>query len=456
MPSWTAWARASTATSRTFVLRGPPGAGARRLAAELAQLVSRQGAPVEHLTAAADHMAALESATLTVVDACCVGRRPPRTSPARTGPRLVLVLHAPPRAALPTRSTLPASRDEDAVREVLASYLPTAASTDSTTTPSATSCAPPRRARPGPRGGTGRGPRVGPASAWGSGANAPPASTTALTEARESLVEGVEEYRTQSEKAVPVDPDVCPWKGLRRLRGPRRAVVRGAGAAGGRAPGQARVRPAPGRRRSVGQRQVVLGARGPAGVAGVRGSPGQRGLDAAGDAARASSPARAARVALRGRDSNRDEVADLLERLVARRRDGDAGTVLVVDQLEEVWTTCTDPAERRRSSMRCPTSWSPGLAPCRLVLAVRADYLGRAGRPPRPHRCDGRRHRAGRGTDRGRGAPRGRATRRARRARPRHRARGRHRRGRRAGARAAARCSPPPWPSCGSSARAAG
>ena len=63
-------------------------------------------------------------------------------------------------------------------------------------------------------------------------------------------------------------------------------------------------------------------------------------------------------------------------------KDGDGDTWLIVDQFEELYTLCHDPAERDQFIDRLLTATDPG---CRLrvVIAVRADFLGRCAQHPR-------------------------------------------------------------------------
>ena len=63
-----------------------------------------------------------------------------------------------------------------------------------------------------------------------------------------------------------------------------------------------------------------------------------------------------------------------LNLMMPSRRDGD--TVVVIDQFEELFTLCTDPAERSAFIDLLLTSGEPD-SRLRVVLAVRADFLGR-------------------------------------------------------------------------------
>jgi hypothetical protein len=51
-------------------------------------------------------------------------------------------------------------------------------------------------------------------------------------------------------------------------------------------------------------------------------------------------------------------------------------TVVVVDQFEELFTACRDEAERERFVASLVRLLEPESAPVRVVLTIRADYLG--------------------------------------------------------------------------------
>ncbi|MDN3059811.1 hypothetical protein PH213_35880 [Streptomyces sp. SRF1] len=57
-------------------------------------------------------------------------------------------------------------------------------------------------------------------------------------------------------------------------------------------------------------------------------------------------------------------------------KDGDGDTVVVVDQFEETFTLCADPAERTAFTDLLRTAREPG-SRLRVIIAVRADFLGR-------------------------------------------------------------------------------
>jgi WD40 repeat protein len=67
------------------------------------------------------------------------------------------------------------------------------------------------------------------------------------------------------------------------------------------------------------------------------------------------------------------------QRLVPKDADGD--TWLVVDQFEEVYTLCADPAERDRF-IDCLLAATDPASRLRVVIAVRADFLGRCAEHP--------------------------------------------------------------------------
>ncbi|MGY0055009.1 nSTAND1 domain-containing NTPase [Streptomyces sp. LZ34] len=62
-------------------------------------------------------------------------------------------------------------------------------------------------------------------------------------------------------------------------------------------------------------------------------------------------------------------------------KDGDGDTWLIVDQFEELYTLCHDPDERDQFIDRLLTATDPG-SRLRVVIAVRADFLGRCAEHP--------------------------------------------------------------------------
>jgi WD40 repeat protein len=62
--------------------------------------------------------------------------------------------------------------------------------------------------------------------------------------------------------------------------------------------------------------------------------------------------------------------------------DGDGDTWLIVDQFEELYTLCTDPGERDQF-IDCLLAATDSVSRLRVVIAVRADFLGRCAAHPR-------------------------------------------------------------------------
>jgi DNA-binding SARP family transcriptional activator/WD40 repeat protein len=86
-----------------------------------------------------------------------------------------------------------------------------------------------------------------------------------------------------------------------------------------------------------------------------------------------------ARVVLGAR---RPDVGEILERLVRSGDDAAGRTVLVVDQLEEVWTACDDDGEQQAFLDALAGLVADGGSPVVLVLVVRADFLDRLADQP--------------------------------------------------------------------------
>jgi WD40 repeat protein/DNA-binding SARP family transcriptional activator len=363
-----AWETARTGSPRTVVLRGPPGAGARRLAAELADIVVGQGYLVEYSPAPAGPLPPTTVPILTVVDG-------PAAPQPGTGCRLLVVLHGRAGAAPPDAVGLDLPPLEaHHIRAVLDSYLPSPVDDETV-----------RRVRQDTGGIPGRVHDAGLALARrrihdrvSVAADRTTRMQTALVAARESLADGVAEFGGHLDRARLVRADVCPWKGLVSYE----------------------VADAPwfaGRERLVAELLARVASNRLLAVVGASGS-GKSSLLRAGLLASLAAGAlpgsdrwlqlvmrpgrhplrELVRVSMQGRRTSRDDVADLLAQLVFDEDSG-GGVVLVVDQLEEVWTLCSDPAERRAfldalSELVTP---EPGAGTgCTVVLALRADYVG--------------------------------------------------------------------------------
>ncbi|MGY1620501.1 BTAD domain-containing putative transcriptional regulator [Geodermatophilus sp. SYSU D00691] len=358
-----AWERTRHGTAQTVALRGPPGAGARRLAAELADVVAGQGFPVEYVTSPVELLPPATVPTLTVLDG---------VDPATVGggPRLLLVVHGRADAVPADALTVPLPPlDADDVRRLLDPYLPSPPDDDAVRRVLRDTGGVPGRVHDAALALAGRRIHEKVSDA----AVRTTRMQTALVAARESLTEGVAEFGGHLERSRPAPADVCPWKGLVSYE----------------------VADAPwfaGRERLVAELLARVASAPLLALVGASGS-GKSSLLRAGLLASLAAGAlpgsdrwpqfvlrpgrhplrELVRITLDGRQKTRDDVADLLEQLVFDD-DARSGVVLVVDQLEEVWTTCPDPAER--------TAFLDALAElvtadqsCRVVLAVRADYV---------------------------------------------------------------------------------
>ncbi|HSK26384.1 MAG TPA: BTAD domain-containing putative transcriptional regulator [Jiangellales bacterium] len=86
------------------------------------------------------------------------------------------------------------------------------------------------------------------------------------------------------------------------------------------------------------------------------------------------------RVVLQSTEPEPDRVADLLDRLVYGGAVG-SRTLLVVDQAEELWSTCEDPAERE-AFLDALTEALAAASSTSVVVVLRADHVARLGERP--------------------------------------------------------------------------
>lgn len=360
-----AWTRSASGQPTTLVVRGAKGSGRRRLAAEFATEVADQGW-VEHRTDGTLPTDAAETPTLTVVSG----------SPSSThrgqlsGPRLTLVIGGPSVAAPDGANVLDLTplAPED-VRVILETYLDG----------SAVDTALPEVLRQ-----TGGVPGLVHDAALslarrhairrvGEAAVRTDLMQAALGAARDDLREGVAEFQGVLERQELPAADMCPWKGLAAYE----------------------VADAPwfaGRERLVAELLTRLATASLLAVVGASGS-GKSSLVRAGLLASLHAGAlpgsegwtelvmrpglhplrELVRVALRGAEPSDDRVADLLERMVYS--DEAVGrTVVVVDQLEETWTVCTNAGERA-AFLDALAEIVESDSRCTVVLVVRADYV---------------------------------------------------------------------------------
>lgn len=361
-----AWGRAQQGEAVHVVLCGPSGAGATRLAAALAREVAASG---HEVTLAGDRTERSPGpgnghTRLVVAD----GAPAPDPVPGT----LVLTTTALAGSAGNAEVLTLAPLDDAALAHLLGRYV------DPT---DAEQLVPAVREESGGWPGPAHEAAVRHARALAarraeSAVLAAEVSRSGLAVAREELSDAVATHNETSRALEPVDDDHCPWRGLEAYR------VEDA-------------RWFAGRERLIAELVARLADSRLLAVVGASGS-GKSSLLHAGllasladDALPGSaawtrlvmrpgrSPMRElARVAL-GRP--RADIGDLLAHLV-RAQDGDAAsadsrTVLVVDQLEEVWTTCDDAGERQAfldSLVELVTDDASSVA---VVVGVRADYV---------------------------------------------------------------------------------
>ncbi len=363
------------------MVRGPEGAGATALAAALAAEVARDGAVVRHLTGTASNGSGSDGAG-----------RPPASPASHRDPAPVLLVadHVDPVAAnngerptLTVRLTghlgaVPEGAEvieltpltAQHVREIVADHVPAEEVTRVTGEvlertggwPGAVHEAAAEAAR------VRAVQRVEVAAAV-------TGSTSAeLISARAELADSVALLRDTMTDAEPVDPRVCPWRGLAsydvddarwfagrerlvaelvaRLAGTRLLALVGSSGSG----------------KSSALRAGLLSA-----LAGdvLPGSAGWRVV------ALRPGPHPMRELARRSLDTTgRDEVADLLTSLVTASGDEEGRVIVVVDQFEEVWTVCADDGERRQFLDTLTELASDPRSSVTVVLAVRADFMG--------------------------------------------------------------------------------
>jgi WD40 repeat protein len=370
-----AWRRAQHGAV-TIAVRGPRGAGSSRLAAELALHVARERAPVLLLEQPPAPLVAAGPG-LTVLD-----RPAAPVRPAAGVSGLVVALVDPATEVGPGVELVdltPLVRAE--LRDVVATYVDPdeldvasgAVLAESAGWPGAVHVA----AQAWARRATSTRVQVAAASTL--------RTTAELTAARAALSDGVAHLRELDARSVAVGPPSCPWRGLLPYD-----VEDGRWFAG--------------RERLVVELVARLAGSPLVAVVGDSGS-GKSSLISAGllaalatDALPGSGSWR--RVVMRpGEHPMRElaltaldvpsppgEVGAALERMLRGADDGAGGgtrcTVLVVDQLEEVWTACGDPGERQAFLTALAELAAAPQSSVRLVLALRADFVGQlAGEP---------------------------------------------------------------------------
>jgi WD40 repeat protein/DNA-binding SARP family transcriptional activator len=369
-----AWSRVSSdGTAVAMMLRGPRGAGITSLAAELAAELAEEDVPVEYQAGAPTPVEAVGRPTLRVVDV----RRSPEGSvdlaslvADTIGPRLTIVL-VPPGTPVPAGAQVvdvgPLTPGE--ARAVLVTYVDDATADDVLDEVLRVSGGLPGRVH-------NEGLAVARRSMVAVVSRAAERAAqvgAAMEDARTDLREGVTRFREVIERAVVVDAGRCPWRGL---------VAYGVDDAAWFA----------GRERLVAELLTRMASARLVALVGGSGS-GKSSLLHAGLLASLRAGAlpgseswvplvmrpgarpmrELVREALRGADRDRDHVAELLERVVFDEA-GESRVLLVVDQFEEVWTACTDAAERA-SFLDALAEVVGSTSRCTVVLGVRADHV---------------------------------------------------------------------------------
>ena len=342
-----AWDRARAGETLTVVLRGPRGSGRSRLAAELAAEVAPSASGLER-----------DGDRLVL----------------RSDPGSLTLLLGTPSATPPAGSEVielgPLAPAD--VRRLVATYVPAAEVDDRTAEVLVASGGWPGRAHEECLALA----RAAATERVGLAVRAADVSRASLASARREVADGVAALRETS-STPDAAGDACPWRGLVRYEtadapwycGRERAVAElVARVAGSRV--VALVGPSGSGKSSL-VRAGLLAALaddvipGSASWTRLAMRPGEHPLR------------ELARQALGERSL---DVGDLLSSLVLRA-EGESPdspqTVLVVDQLEEVWTACTDEAERASFLAVLGELAADERSSVRVVLAVRGDYLAR-------------------------------------------------------------------------------
>jgi WD40 repeat protein/DNA-binding SARP family transcriptional activator/energy-coupling factor transporter ATP-binding protein EcfA2 len=366
----TQWQRVrSTEVPAAALVTGPEGAGVHRLGAELAAELADHGTPVEHWQDVPGNLPPADSPTLTVLDLrgwSGNGTVLPAEWASR-GPRLVLVLAREVSADpvdLHVRLGPVSLHDAQAILAAYDAGAPAAGDVAEALRQSG--------------GLPGRLHEIGLSRAIGSAtARVTDATVQAqevgqrLSSLRRQLRDGLSDFREAVERGEPVLDDACPWRGLSTYE----------------------VADAPwyaGRERFVAELLALVASGRFVTVVGSSGS-GKSSLLRAGLLASIHQgalpgsqdwqtwlmrPGRHPMRALRA-------VAAAFDPPRAAEQGDHAGStvqpptrrVLVVDQVEEVWTVCDDPAERVGFLDSLARMLSPS-SPCTLVIAVRGDHVG--------------------------------------------------------------------------------
>ena len=365
-----AWDRVLTSgTPLTVLVRGSPGSGVGRLTAEFAAELADANVPVA-LVVDGDPAAGASGPMLVVDDR----RSDPVleiAAPEADAPVLRLVLALPYQVGASDITVDLEPLDGDDVRAILSEYVDAEAAAAALAEVQTST-----RGWPGPvHDAALRLARASAASRVSGAAARTEHVQVALGEARADLRAGVTVYQEVTEQSAPVEPGVCPWKGLAAYD----------------------VADAPwfsGRERLVADLLTRVASNRLVGVVGASGS-GKSSLLRAGLLAGLDAGALPGSegwrpllmrpgahpmrelvwVCLRRAQPPPDRVAELLQRAVFGEGSDDRA-VIVIDQFEELWTVCSDEAERE-AFLAAISSLVDSDSPCTVVLAIRADHVGR-------------------------------------------------------------------------------
>jgi WD40 repeat protein/DNA-binding SARP family transcriptional activator len=379
------WRRVLTSgTPRTTVVRGAPGMGATRLVAELAVRVADDGAEVRLVGGTAEQPAvpaASDRPTLLVVDA----RRPPAGRPASVpdadGPTLTVVLAEPGQAVtgLPAGASVIdlAPLDAAGTLAVLSGYLDESAAGHALDEVLRVTGGRPARVH---EHALAMARQVAGARVRGSATEVQRAQRQ-LSAVRDHLQQDVARSRDLADRARPLDSDACPWKGLVPYEPADAADFAG-------------------RERLVADLLARVATARLVTVAGSSGA-GKSSLVAAGLVASlangalpgserwvtlrmrpgARPSAELVATAVRGAVPAAGDLAAALEQAVFGDATMPGRLLLVVDQVEELWTVCTDDAERQ-AFLGALADVIAGSSPTTVVLVCRADHVGRFAEHP--------------------------------------------------------------------------
>ena len=199
-----------------------------------------------------------------------------------------------------------------------------------------------------------------------------------LSDARAEVNESIVTLSDEKTLGAAGVPGSCPWRGLASYEIEDAPWFAGREHLVAALSGAARDHPAARHRRALGQRQVVGAAGGHARRAGRDVLPGSSTWRQVVMRPGRHPMRELARAALGGQDG---DLGDLLAHLI-RTEDGAHRTLLVVDQMEEVWTACQDHGERQAFLGTLVELLGDPRSSTSVVVALRADYVAAVAEHP--------------------------------------------------------------------------